>query len=260
MQHVDLSLVSFMATKFTDTFMFADFPKGGDYVLGEPTSDFLGYFGFGSGMYAVERAKAPSWAPEFLCFEFPSYDELLADPDASVPQVIAKHVELVCRVVDWYLVEHKILLDIGIVRKFFRRLGDIFQHQFSDSVFDAIILQYDALTRSHRPRYHVADATVIYGVKTNGDGYIGIGGPSKDRNGNPVEQVPSFNELKDKVIAYHIEDDPRFNWTHSTQLGNRQHMHDILQTMRRHHFTKTVKEQDAMLCNMINKVKLLGGE
>lgn len=255
MQNVDLSFSCFMGSDFRETYLFAHFPDGGDLIIGEPTSDYLGFFGFGSGIYGLHRGQPPKWASEYVCFEFPSYDELFRER-AEMPlmkaqgEIMFLYIEMLSSILTWYKNYHNILIEIGEVRSFLRRVQSAIGSKFSDSIFESVILEFGKLLHSNSPLYKVRRGLVEYGVHQNGDGYLAFGGP----------KVPMVLLEDERLRPYTISEESRYDWTHSTQLGWVDHMRGILETMKRHHFTKTVNEQQDMLNNILSKVKALGAE
>lgn len=253
MQNVDLSFSCFMGSDFRETYLFAHFPDGGDWVVGEPTSDFLGFFGFGSGNYRVKYGDPPDWAKEFQCFEFPSYDALFRErTDMPIMkaqgEIMLMYLEMLSTLLRWYKDVHHILIEIGEIRSFLRRIQSAIGSNFSDSIFESVILEFTKLLHSNSPLYRVGRGLVEYGIKPNGDGYLAFGGPKVGED-SPHPELRSFS----------VCDLKRYDFTHSTQLGWIDHMKGILNTLKRHHFTKTVNEQQEMLDNILSKVDALGG-
>lgn len=255
MLDIELTLASFNASDVRETYLFAHFLGDHEKTVGEPTSDYLCFFGFGSGINGLPEGHPPAWANDYLCFEFPSYETMLQER-RSLPavkaqgQVMSDYIEMLSNVLRWYKDKHHIVLEIGEIRSFLRRVQTAIGSKFSDSIMDGIVREFGELMRSNSPMYRPRNAMVVYGVKADGTGYLALGGPN----------VEVDSSLDPRLKAFRVYDHPDYHWTLSTQLGGTQHSIGILEAMRRHHFTLTKEKQDSMISNILAKIKSIGSD
>lgn len=223
MKRVDLNLAYFSHQGFRTTFLSA---LGSEpFRVSEPTSDFLAFFGFGSGLgFGVEeKSGSPDFLDDFVNFELPCVDQ----EGVTVFTVYQTLVEVLRGlrsagvVVDAQSIKH-------IVTEIFRQ-EPVSWHSLQELIQASVTAHSPPL-----PNAVEARGMVTFSVK-NGVRYLSFGIHAHDSALDMRERLRHvyFAEYPHPIW---VRDAPGFNWDYYTQLGGYEHAVSILKTMLRHKF------------------------
>ena len=231
MKTVDLSIVHFSQQGFRSSYAFAIPPEGSYFDIGEHTSDFLGYFGFGSGRN--QGSGYPKLLDSYVNFEFSCIDD---DPGAIYPEFIAVLQDLS---------RLGITPDINGVKEFVKEIFRV-SGVFSDTLDGAIETALSYITKDAGTVYPVL---VTFSIR-NGARFLSFGVRNYDG---------ATYRIRNRFAAYpHLiwtnGDMPFANWKYYTQLGGYDHTKSILSTMRRHKFVDDWEEMNTVLTKSIESV------
>lgn len=222
MELVDLTYVNTSIHADSRSFMSAASTTGDVFILGEHTSDFLSYFGFGSGDEFVPNI--PLSLEHFVMFDFPCPDEI-ADPMEDYCPSKMSFIKGMANVQETLSFIYKacssnyISLEQQGLKHFVTKMFHLMEVPVSFDLIDRIVSQFPEIPGTPKP---VMTVIVIH----NGKRFIYLGVPPIDLT---QEQVDRYSVWRDGNI-------PNFNHAYFTQLGDFNHTNSILHSMLRHKF------------------------
>lgn len=222
---LDLSAIYFKSSRFQDSFLVAHFEQPELFKSGEYTSDLLGYFGFGMGVYRRDPKSPPDFVYGFQFSQYPCLVESLTTLEDGMDTVPAKTV-LFSDVIQWmqgltgWYAYHGIYFSPNDLRIFVDVLASYLDMPISPDV-------RRELTGPEPPAgVSVSECAVMFEVTEDGEVVIGLGGPPVETK---LDSTYSFFDLK--------RDNHRFDWQHSAQLGTPTNILRILDSMKIHNFS-----------------------
>lgn len=213
MMHSDLSFACFSSGVHSGAFLFA-FPEK-PLKRGEPTSDYLAFFGFGSG-YNFSRGDTiyPSWLEGTAIYPLDITD--------NVPHDVFKSI----RALSEFYFGKGYILDRFEVKRLYAALFSMIGRTPSHGMLDELTEQ--SLVDPGDTHHSVATTVLIYGVDKTNKFYLQIGLPAVEGADEQfvVRMVGSVNDC-----AIH-------NWKYSATVGGFGHANKVIHALNRHAFSK----------------------
>jgi hypothetical protein len=230
MERVDLNYVRLSHQGFRDSFISAT----GDvaFELGEPTSDYLAFFGFGSGRF--QGPNPPAYLKTFINFDFPSVDDDDYDVFSLYRAFIKKLIDLKAL---------GVYPDFQGIKEFIVeifRLLDTTAPLSMESFFDIARAVYDSDLKAYDYNTQALVAFSVY----EGKRHLSFG----------VNFVGSLTDHHKKDTW--IEVPHGFNWNYYSQLGESQHAIWLLKAMLRHKFVSDWVPCEQALKKMIRALEI----
>lgn len=197
----------------------------GPFTIGEPTSDYLGFFGFGSSNYDG-NAVSPLLRNTDLQF----FDNI----DQGVVHKLRDLIKLVNAIGEFFYI------DPIELKKIFRYFF-IGEYDGNDEFmgYELVDLQKLGVIDFDVKKPHI-DLGICCGVNRKGEKFFGL-------------EVPNSINLSSPSIKSSAMYD-EFNWELSTRLGDWLHIKGILNKMMRHNFiTRSHEEQNDMIRSLKEK-------
>lgn len=203
-----------------------------EFERGEFTSDYLGYFGFGSGRY--DGNQPPAFTQDWHLFKFPSIESLRAvhagNPNADTA-IFVELLNLLRKLVAAYAA-HGWLLDYTDVNRFARYAQKLCKVDLSNYFYDK--LREDWGYTVNTTKLQLAPCLLVVGVDHSYSTYLAFGGPNLSTDGTPLDGG-SLNAPTD--LTRTVASDNRFwNWNASSNIGDGNHALGIMRTMSRKTF------------------------
>lgn len=222
MYDVSLSFAYFVHGEHKESHLFATMT--GPPTIGEPTSDFLGFFGFGSG-----NTDGGFVSPYLRGSKLAMMDSTQSWQDKA-----RWTIEIINEIKEQYYVS---ALSIKHALRYLGLIHDV------PHLSRIILEQYLKPDDSNLP---VADLLVCCGVCPEGGKFFGIG-------------LTSSHKPKEKGHLWYREVDvgsyKHFNWEYSTPVGTWDQCRSHINTMQKHHFTLSdIDTQNSMLQRLSNEV------
>jgi hypothetical protein len=203
-----------------------------EFKVGEPTFDYLAFFGFGSGRFL--GPEPPSYLKPFINFDFPSVDDDDYDVFGLYRAFIQKLIDL--KALGVYPDFHGI--KEFIVEIF--RLLDTDTPLSMQSFFDIALAVYDIELENYR---YNTPGLVTYSIY-EGKRHLSFG----------VHTVGTLVKENQKDVW--LEVPHGFNWDYYSQLGESQHAVWMLKTMIRHPFVSDWEPCKQALEKMIRALEI----
>lgn len=236
--NVDITFANFTSGTRHDSFLFA-FPER-DFERGEPTSDYLSFFGFGSGF--LEGADKPNWLSPFWLFELPSIvvaDDEIDRKDRGV-KCIMDYKDRLREIATFYETKG-IQLDREVIKRLFTTLTRMLDTPVTTWTLDTLTAAVLPTAYIDQKHYTFANTLLVAGVNRNNEFYLQLGLPF-------VEGIAQFNCYplageKDRQVH---------NWKYASNVGGDHHTIEMIYALNRRKFTES---HDARaLVTLANKI------
>lgn len=228
MYDVKLSYSYFLRGAHKEHHMFAF--MDGPFTIGEHSSDFLGFFGFGSSN-VDGNAVSPLMRKTEMFFP------IKVNPNKTSTERLAVVVKLLNKICDVYDVGDQELETV--IRYFFIAEEDYEGYVISDTM---LLKDIGIINPTHADKYvRPVHLGVCCGVDRNGMKFFGIEIPDINLiSGYTTESVDNFDE---------------FNWELSTQVSVWDNVKGILNKMMKHRFgSKSLEDQNNYLRTLKEKI------
>lgn len=239
MLDLKLSALYLKSARFQDAFLVAHFKNPEEFEAGGYSADLLGYFGFGQGIYRRDPGSPPDWAFRYRFSQFPHFNKRLNDLQERMSYKAAKTV-LFTEVVQWfqgllgYYAYHNIHFAIPDLRMFIDMVASYLNLPLSPDV------RTDLVGPDAPPDKNVAESVAMFEVTEDRDIVVGFGGPRFEQT---LDTDFEFFDLK--------EDNHRFDWLHSSQLGTPSNLIRVLNSMKAYNFSADTREEQAKKVDFI---------
>ena len=237
MERVDLNLAHFNRQGAQTTYLSAK--SENEYDKGEATSDYLGFFGFGSG---TDTGKScPEVLKGYINFDFSCLDDGASTVYAEFISVLQD------------LKRIGITPDFSDVRKFVREIYRSSTAPVSNlpDLIDTALHSVRTNAFKSNPSAPVYPVMITFSIR-NGRRFLSFGIHEFDT---------AYQDIVKMFHAYPHEiwkegKVPGFNWDFFTQLGARQHSISLLKAMKRQRFVTNWDETESVINKTIDGLDL----
>ena len=212
----------------SENYMFADMSE--PMRRGERTSDFLAFFGFGSGNFNGHIVNQELEGNVMLLF--PIKDNYVRDTS------LLQHL--------FDTLGHEFYIEPNDIQKGYLSLAAIHGKDYTKNLALIESIGHDVKPHLH-PMYAI-------GAHQNGERYFGVGLHHSLADHQYIKDFTKAFGIK----AYPIQDFPYFNWNTWTGIANAQHARGIFGAMRGLHFmSSSIEVQNGFLSLLASETERL---